>query len=166
MERLRQGFVRHSLPPAKVASAVALAVAATGCAGVADSTIRAEGSPSVIASTTAGSSAVLRGTPLPDHPGNPWMARIVGTLRGGVIRDAPCLWLEGDGGRKITVVWPKGYAVSSNFDLLDAKGHLVARMGERIGSGGGSVPLSHSPPNRCRVGKDTDAAYLSGPVRL
>lgn len=66
-----------------------------------------------------------------------------GPLHGAVSQPgAACFWLGDDPSR--VIVWPHGFSAKSNpLRLLDAKGRLVARVGDQVKLSGGQVPAGN-----------------------
>lgn len=76
------------------------------------------------------------------------LAQAGGTLVGAVVEDAFQTWLEGPGGSLTLVVWPNGFSARVDdpyFALLDERGDLVAKGGERITIGGGYLVKEGDP---------------------
>jgi len=74
-----------------------------------------------------------------------------GTLEGGVVRGAYCVWLATNGGQS-PIVWPAGYHVRRNpLKLLNSQGAVVASGGDSITVEGGAAPAD--PGRACMLGR-------------
>ena len=98
-------------------------------------------------------------TPLPTLPeSTPKMDDSIpsATLRGSREGDAdPCLHLELEDGKTVSVLWPHGYSARSDpLRLIDPEGATVATVGDEIRLSGGAVD---DRPDRCDVGGSTFA---------
>jgi hypothetical protein len=103
---------------------------------------------------------------VPTHPGyTGHLALAIGTLAAGTYRGHWCVWLgAGPGSRREPIVWPAGFRARRHpLELVDSRGKVVARGGERIKIGGGSMPVSHGP---CMLGQK-EPFYADGyPIRM
>jgi hypothetical protein len=98
------------------------------------------------------------------RPGDPSLdALAIGTLTAGLDRHRWCLWLTGPGSRRNPVVWPAGFRARRHpVELLDSRGRVVARGGERIKLGGGGGPAGHET---CMLGRKYAFFAMSYPSR-
>ena len=91
------------------------------------------------------------------------------TLRGDRDLDGGCVWVEGDDGTPLNIIWPPKYAVlfhdDGGFELLDHQGTTVAHDGDRLEMGGGWHDVT---PERCAIaGADTgDGSFIAGSVTV
>lgn len=82
-------------------------------------------------------------------PGDPRMlAAGTGVFQAALSKSGACAWLETPASnqpRKVSFLWPAGYAVRFNpTELIDANGHVVAHGGDHISVGGGFEPTPHN----------------------
>jgi len=106
--------------------------------------------------------------PLPTsswRPGDPSLhALTIGTRAAGPYRGRWCVWLVGPGSRRFPIVWPAGFRARRRpLELVDSRGTVVARGGERIELGGGVAPVSHRP---CMLGQREAFYAMSYPGRV
>ncbi len=96
-------------------AALALVLGLAACAGAGDASIEAtpELDPST-ASPALGAGETITGT------------LSVEGVEGG------CLVLEADDGERYEVIWPDGWQVSSQLEIVNADGEVVAEGGDRI----------------------------------
>lgn len=81
-------------------------------------------------------------------------ALFTGTLAG----DGPsgCAWFESDAGEPTAVLWPRGWSITEDGTIYDHHGEERARVGDRVDSGGGHVPLPEGQ-RACGMGGDEGA---------
>jgi hypothetical protein len=83
--------------------------------------------------------------PLPSSGWKPGDASFLvgstGVLHAALSKSGACAWLQNPGSnqpRRLAFLWPAGYRVRFDpTELIDARGRVVARAGERISVGGG-----------------------------
>jgi hypothetical protein len=88
-------------------------------------------------------------------PGDPGRtALITGVVAGSASVDGGCVWLEGNAGQRLAVLWPKGYtATFGPVTVLDADGEVIAREDQHLRAGGAyGTPRGDA---KCMVGSDT-----------
>jgi hypothetical protein len=90
-------------------------------------------------------------TSIPTNPKSSFTgaAGLEGRLRGGLVGDERCLWIDVSGA-PVTIVWPHGYR--ARFDparLIGPDGDVVAYEGQELTLGGGWHTTAGS---RCSVG--------------
>ncbi len=76
-------------------------------------------------------------------------AYMMAFIRGELVLDgAGCLRLGGEGG-SLVPVWPPGFGLEASGEevrILNGKGQVVARVGDRVVMGGGEAPLAERLP--------------------
>jgi hypothetical protein len=98
------------------------------------------------------------------RPGDPSLTALtIGPLSAGMYRGRWCTWLGTRGSRGEPVVWPAGFRARRHpLELVDSRGTVVARGGERIKIGGGIGPAGHRP---CMLGQKHAWFAMSYPTR-
>jgi len=100
------------------------------------------------------------------RPGDPsLLALAMGTLASGKYHGRWCVWLSGrSGSGREPIVWPAGFRAQRHpLALLDSRGKIVARGGERIKFAGGVAPVRHRP---CMLGQKEAFYANSYPQRM
>ena len=99
------------------------------------------------------------------RPGDPsLLALALGTLAAGPYRGRWCVWLVGRWSQRMPIVWPAGFRARRHpLELVDSRGTVVARGGERISLGGGLAPVDHRP---CMFGQREAFYAMSYPSRV
>jgi hypothetical protein len=97
------------------------------------------------------------------RPGDPSLTALtIGPLSAGMVRGRWCIWLGGRGSRREAVVWPAGFRARRHpVELVDSRGTVVARGGERIKIGGGIGPAGRRP---CMLGQKNAWFAMSYPT--
>jgi hypothetical protein len=98
------------------------------------------------------------------RPGDPSLTALaIGPLSAGMYRGRWCTWLGSRGSQREAVVWPAGFRARRHpLELVDSRGKVVARGGERIKIGGGIGPAGHRP---CMLGQKNAWFAMSYPTR-
>ena len=106
--------------------------------------------------------------PLPSADGaevdGTMLARLQGTFHAGLTPSGACAWLAPlrrtphEAPFTGAFVWPDGYRVRFHpTELINPKGRVVAREGDKITSAGGTLPSASDSPGARRCGKDSQA---------
>jgi hypothetical protein len=97
-------------------------------------------SGAAISGATEGAPAIPTFKPLPSG-GCPAALLAAVTLRGDAAKSGTPVWVEDPSGHAYTIEWPNGY--TARFDpgltVFDAKGAVVARVGDVLDLGGGQM---------------------------
>jgi hypothetical protein len=69
-----------------------------------------------------------------------------------------CMFLEADDGLRYEVIWPDGWEVTPELDLIDADGEVVAEGGDRISIRG---DIATGMASICQVGQIFEATDVT-----
>jgi hypothetical protein len=124
-----------------------------------------EGEPALVVPPQDGGSPVTEAAmATPDRQSGPTMtAEVSGVVRQGA---DGCVGLDGGDGVR-PAVWPHGWSgwvTRGGLVLLDDRGRLVAREGDRLAGGGGVAPSGVDSP--CLPGGGADVVHLQTSVDL
>lgn len=85
---------------------------------------------------------------------------LTGILTAGRIgSDQYCFWAISSSGSRIPIVWPAGFHARAHpLEVLNARGQVFARAGEKFGAAGGTGPAKAH--NNCMFGQAV-ASYIN-----
>ena len=119
----------------------ALVLGLAACAGAGDASIEATPEPDLSTTSPAlGAGATITGT------------LSVEGVEGG------CVVLEADDGERYEVIWPDGWQVSSQLEIVNADGEVVADAGDPITVAG---EVADDMASICQIGQIFEATEVS-----
>jgi hypothetical protein len=131
------------------------AVVALGLAACADGgTTSIESTPSAEPVATEGPSGLAASS---ESPGLIGGATITGVLSADSI-EGGCVVLEADDSTRYEVIWPDGWSVSPELDLMDEHGEVVAEGGDLITVRG---RIADDMASICQIGQIFEATEVT-----